>query len=88
MVTIKKIHFTKIELIINFRKNHTLHRQELKMSKNEDFDDDIEVEDEYAFEETSSLLERKERANKKMESKRKLEEYLEERDLERELSSW
>lgn len=60
------------------------------MSKDEIFDnDDIdEVEDEYSFAEPSSLLERKERANKKMEYKRKLEEYLEERELERELSSW
>ena len=60
------------------------------MSNDDDFDDDIEVEadDEYAFAEPTSLLERKERANKKMEYKRKLEEYLEERELERELSSW
>ena len=58
------------------------------MSKDVGFDDDVEVNDEYAFDEPSSLLERKERANKKMEYKRKLEEYLEERDLERELSSW
>ena len=59
------------------------------MSKDEIFDDDdIEIEDEYTFSDTPSLLERKERANKKMEQKRKLEEYLEERELERELSSW
>ena len=58
------------------------------MSKSEDFDDDIEVDEEFAFDEPSSLLERKERANKKLEYKRKLEEYLEERELERELSSW
>lgn len=87
-MSIKIIRFTTSVLILNFRKNHIVHRQELKMSKNEDFDDDIEVEDEYTFEERSSLLERKDRANKKMEYKRKLEEYLEERDLERELSSW
>ena len=58
------------------------------MSKSDDFDDDIEVDEEFAFDEPSSLLERKERANKKLEYKRKLEEYLEERELERELSSW
>ena len=60
------------------------------MSKDEFFeDDDIdEVENEYSFEEPSSQLERKERATKKLEYKRKLEEYLEERELERELAFW
>ena len=60
------------------------------MSKDEFFEDDNidEVENEYSFEEPSSQLERKERANKKLEYKRKLEEYLEERELERELAFW
>ncbi|MDH5602212.1 MAG: hypothetical protein OEY78_13025 [Gammaproteobacteria bacterium] len=58
------------------------------MPKDEIIDDDFEIDDEYDYEEPLSLFARKERVNKKMMYKKKLEEFLEERALEKELSSW
>ena len=82
MMSIKIIRFTNLLLVTNFRNYPFNLFKGKKMSEKEIESDEIDSEND----EESSILDKKVLSKAKMEAKRKLEEYLENKKLEDELN--